>query len=64
MRDTILDAEIVEAKKVNGCPECGENVLTIHKIDHTIGSVSKYHGYIWRCYCQNCRKTTVVVPKR
>jgi uncharacterized protein with PIN domain len=64
MRDTILDAEIVEARELDGCPECGENLLTIYKIDRSIGSVSKYHGYLWRCYCPYCKKTTVLIPRR
>lgn len=64
MRDEILDAEVVRAQDLDGCPECGENNLTIYKVDANIGSVSKYHGYSWRCYCQNCRKTTVLISRR
>lgn len=62
MRDETLDIEIVQARDLDGCPECNKNNLTIHRLNNSIGSVSKYSRYAWRCFCNNCKRTTVVVP--
>jgi len=64
VKDTELDIDILLPKQITGCPVCDNDHLTFTLIECNIGSVSKYQGYLWRGHCKNCRKITVLVPRR